>query len=441
MNRIFYTIAFSQFLSSLADNALLIVSIALLVAMQEPDWVSPLLKIFFVFPYVLFAPFVGAFADSRPKGQVMLISNILKASGCSLILFGVHPLLGYGIVGIGAALYAPAKYGILSELLPPDKLVAANGWMEGLIIASIIFGTLFGGFLISDYLNYVFQQLNVDFSGNEISSSAAIAIYLISIIYVAAALLNVPLLKVGFCYQKFNLHCGNLVREFTTCFIGLWRDQLGKLSLAVTTLFWGAGATLQFIMLKWAEYALHMNLAESAALQAVSAIGVAGGAVYAACKVPLTGSTKVLPYGALMGLVVCLMGMYNDELLPPIVLLQIHSIQLTLNDLPAYFLLIVLGWLSGYFVVPMNALLQHRGHALMSTGQSIAVQGFSENLAVLFMLLVYSILLWLNLSLPDIIIGFGVTVFIAMLLIMYQHFVANSSSLNTSKKSYDLESN
>jgi hypothetical protein len=290
-------------------------------------------------------------------------------------------------------------------------------------------------------LNYVFQQLNVDFSGNEISSSAAIAIYLIAIIYVAAALLNVPLLKVGFCYQKFNLHCVNLVREFTTCFVDLWRDQLGKLSLAVTTLFWGAGATLQFIMLKWAEYALHMNLAESAALQAVSAIGVAGGAVYAACKVPLTGSTKVLPYGALMGLVVCLMGMYNDDLFPPIVLLQIHSIQLTLNVLPAYFLLIVLGWLSGYFVVPMNALLQHRGHALMSTGQSIAVQGFSENLAVLFMLLIYSILLWLNLGLSVIIIGFGATVFIAMLLIMYQHFVAKSSSLNTGKKSYNLESN
>ena len=177
-------------------------------------------------------------------------------------------------------------------------------------------------------------------------------------------------------------------------------------------------------MLKWAEYALYMNLSESAALQAVSAIGVAGGAVYAACKVSLRRSTSVLPCGALMGLVVCLMGMYSDELLPPIVLFQIQSIQLSLNDLPAYFLLMLLGWLSGYFVVPMNALLQHRGHALMPTGQSIAVQGFSENLAVLFMLLVYSILLWLDLSLPVIIIGFGTTVFLAMLLIMYQHFSA-----------------
>jgi hypothetical protein len=430
MNRIFYTIAFSQFLSSLADNALLIVSIALLVAMQEPDWVSPLLKICFVIPYVLFAPFVGAFADSRPKGQVMLISNVLKASGCGLMLFGIHPLLGYGIVGIGAALYAPAKYGILTELLPSDKLVAANGWMEGLIIGSIIFGTLLGGFLISDFLHDFFPLSNLDFMRADISSSVAIAIYLISAIYTSAALLNVPLLKLGFCYQKLNLHCGNLMRDFSTCFISLWRDRLGKLSLTVTTLFWGAGATLQFLMLKWAEYALHMNLSESAALQAVSAIGVAAGAVYAACKVSLKNSANVLPYGVLMGLVVCLMGMYNDELLPPIILFQMHSIQLSLNDLPAYFLLVLLGWLSGYFVVPMNALLQHRGHSLMATGQSIAVQGFSENLAVLFMLLVYSILLWVNISLPFIIVGFGGAVFLVMVLIAYQYFGPKKSALN-----------
>jgi len=422
MNRIFFTIAFSQFLSSLADNALLIVSIALLVSMQEPDWVSPLLKMSFVIPYVLFAPFVGAFADSRPKGQVMLISNILKAGGCVVMLFGIHPLLGYGIVGIGAALYAPAKYGILTELLPSDKLVAANGWMEGLIIGSIIFGTLLGGFLISDFMYDFFMQFKLDFIRDDISSSAAIAIYLITAIYGLAASLNLPLLKVGFCYQKLNLHCGNLIKEFSTCVVILWRDHLGMLSLAVTTLFWGAGATLQFIMLKWAENALHMNLSESAALQAISAIGVAAGAVYAACKVSLKDSTNVLPYGALMGLVVCFMGMYNDELLPQIVLIQMHLVQLTLNDLPAYFLLLILGCLSGYFVVPMNALLQHRGYALMSTGQSIAVQGFSENVSVLFMLLVYSILLWLDLSLPLIIIGFGTTVFLAMLLIMYQNF-------------------
>jgi hypothetical protein len=179
-------------------------------------------------------------------------------------------------------------------------------------------------------------------------------------------------------------------------------------------------------MLKWAESALNMNLAESASLQAVSAVGVAGGAVYAACKVSLKDSTDVLPCGALMGLVVCLMGMYSNDLLPSITLFEIYSTQLTLNNLPAYFLLILLGWLSGYFVVPMNALLQHRGHALMSTGQSIAVQGFSENLSVLLMLLIYAILLWLNLSLTLVIVGFGLTVFLMMLLIMYENFRMNA---------------
>jgi MFS family permease len=433
MNRIFYTIAFSQFLSSLADNALLIVSIALLVSIQEPNWVSPLLKISFVLPYIVFAPFVGAFADSRPKGQVMLISNLLKAGGCILMLFGIHPLLSYGIVGIGAALYAPAKYGILTELLPSDKLVAANGWMEGLIIASIIFGTLLGGFLISDFLNQFYRLTNLDFIKSQISNSLEIAIYVVSIIYIAASLLNLPLIQIGFRHQKFNSHLGRLVREFSTCFLGLWHDRLGRLSLSVTTLFWGAGATLQFVMLKWAENALHMNLAESASLQAVSAVGVAGGAVYAACKVSLKDSAKVLPYGALMGLVVCLMAIYNDDLLPPFALFEINSTQFTLNYLPAYILLILLGWLSGYFVVPMNALLQHRGHALMSTGQSIAVQGFSENLSILFMLLIYAILLWLNLSLTFIILGFGLSVFFAMLLIMYGNLKMSTQELRANK--------
>ncbi|MBU3620373.1 lysophospholipid transporter LplT [Polynucleobacter sp. CS-Odin-A6] len=430
MNRTFYTVAISQFLSSLADNALLIVSIALLVAMQEPDWVSPLLKISFVVPYVLFAPFVGAFADSRPKGQVMLISNLLKVCGCSLILFGTHPLLGYGIVGVGAALYAPAKYGILTELLPKDKLVAANGWMEGLIIASIIFGTLLGGFLISDYLYQILLQQNSELFMSHIQSSGDIAIHLISIIYLIAAILNVPLLNFGTRYQKLTLNCGDLLNNFSNCFRNLWLDRLGKISLIVTTLFWGAGATLQFIMLKWAEYALGMNLAQSAALQAISAIGVALGAVYAACRVSLQNSTNVLPYGALMGLVVCLIGMYNNELLPPTILVQVDFIKIVLNELPAYCLLILLGWLSGYFVVPMNALLQYRGYALMSTGQSIAVQGFSENISILVMLFIYSVLLWLNLSLTLIIIGFGLFVFLSMLFIMYGNSKAEGEDLN-----------
>jgi MFS family permease len=422
MNRIFYVVASSQFISSLADNALLIASIALLLQMSEPSWFSPALKIFFVIPYVIFAPFVGAFADSRPKGQVMLVSNILKTGGCILIVFGLHPLLGYGIVGIGAALYAPAKYGILVELLPADKLVAANGWMEGLIIASIIFGTLLGGFLISDTLNQSLVKFAPEVLQTGLYSLIEIAICFISCLYLLAALLNLSIVNVGLTFNKLKLDYQFLIKEFAVCLITLSRDHLGRLSLMVTTLFWGAGATLQFIMLKWAQSALHMNLAESAALQAVSAIGVAAGAVYAACSVSLRDSTKVLPYGAMMGFVVCVMAIYHDGLLPPTVIFNLSSIAFTLNHLPAYILLMLLGYLSGYFVVPMNALLQSRGYALMSTGQSIAAQGFCENIAVLLMLLIYSALLWFDVSLPLIILGFGGSVTVLTLLILYQHF-------------------
>jgi MFS family permease len=422
MNRVFYVVASSQFLSSLADNALLIASIALLVQMSEPGWFSPALKIFFVVPYVIFAPFVGAFADSRPKGQVMLVSNILKTGGCILIVFGLHPLLGCGIVGIGAALYAPAKYGILVELLPSDKLVAANGWMEALIIAAIIFGTLLGGFLISDTLNQSLVKFTPELLQTGSYGLTEIAICFIACLYLIAAFLNLPIFNVGLTFNKLKLDYKFLLKEFAVCLTALSRDHLGKLSLMVTALFWGAGATLQFIMLKWAQYALHMNLAESAALQAVSAIGVAAGAVYAACTVSLKSSTKVLPYGAMMGFVVCAMAIYHDGLLPPTVIFSLPSIALTLNHLPAYILLMLLGYLSGYFVVPMNALLQSRGYALMSTGQSIAAQGFCENIAVLLMLLIYSALLWFDLSLPLIILGFGGSVTVLTLLIMYQYF-------------------
>ncbi|HAT39938.1 MAG TPA: lysophospholipid transporter LplT, partial [Polynucleobacter sp.] len=149
MNCSFYTIMAAQFFSSLADNALLIAAIALLAQLHAPAWMTPLLKLFFVWSYVLLAAFVGAFADSRPKGNVMFITNTIKFAGCVAMLFGSHPLLSYAIVGLGAAAYSPAKYGILMELLPPEKLVAANGWIEGLTVSSIILGAVLGGVLIS----------------------------------------------------------------------------------------------------------------------------------------------------------------------------------------------------------------------------------------------------------------------------------------------------
>jgi hypothetical protein len=421
MNRSFYTIMAAQFFSSLADNALLIAAIALLIQLDAPDWMTPLLKLFFVLSYVLLAAFVGAFADSRPKGNVMFITNTIKFVGCAVMLFGSHPLLSYAIVGLGAAAYSPAKYGILTELLPPERLVAANGWIEGLTVGSIILGTVLGGVLISVGVSSRLLGLDLPIIETGIDTPAEAAILIIMMIYIIAALINLKIPDTGARYVAQKTNPIELIQDFAHCFRTLWNDRLGQISLAVTTLFWGAGATLQFIVLKWAEVALNMSLSQGAILQAISAVGVAGGAVWAASRIPLKQSLRVLPYGVVMGLVVCVMAIYHIDMIPPIVLVEFDKMKLTLNLIPPYALLILVGWLAGYFVVPMNALLQHRGHVLLSAGHSIAVQNFNENLSVLSMLMLYALLIWLDVPVPYVITGFGLSVSIIMILIMRRH--------------------
>ena len=421
MNRSFYIIMAAQFFSSLADNALLIAAIALLAQLNAPAWMTPLLKLFFVLSYVLLAAFVGAFADSRPKGNVMFITNTIKFVGCVVMLFGSHPLFSYAIVGLGAAAYSPAKYGILTELLPPEKLVAANGWIEGLTVGSIILGTVLGGVLISASVSQSLLSIDIPNMTTGIDTPAESAILIIMMIYVIAALINLKIPDTGARYVSQKTNPIELIKDFSICFKTLWNDRLGQISLAVTTLFWGAGATLQFIVIKWAQVALHMTLSQGAILQAISAVGVAGGAVWAAWRVPLRKSLNVLPYGIVMGIVVCIMAIYNSDMLPNTTLFTIGKFQISLNLIPAYFLLVLVGSLAGYFVVPMNALLQHRGHVLMSAGHSIAVQNFNENISVLAMLAIYSLLIWLDLPVQSVIIGFGLVVSIIMWLVIKRH--------------------
>mgnify|MGYP003344562352 FL=1 len=270
----FYTIMAAQFFSSLADNALLIAAIALLYQLQAPAWMTPLLKLFFVLSYVVLAAFVGAFADSRPKGNVMFWTNSIKIVGCLAMLFSAHPLMAYAIVGFGAAAYSPAKYGILTELLPPEKLVAANGWIEGLTVGSIILGTVFGGMLISNQLSTFLLAFDLPVINTSIDTAPEAAICVIAFIYLIAAAFNLKIPDTGAVYPQQETNPIRLVKDFEHCFRTLWTDRLGQISLAVTTLFWGAGATLQFIVLKWAESALGMNLSEGAILQAVVAFGV-----------------------------------------------------------------------------------------------------------------------------------------------------------------------
>jgi MFS family permease len=401
----FYTIMAAQFFSSLADNALLVAAIALLRAMHEPAWMTPALKQCFVVSYVILAPLVGAFADSMPKGRVMLITNGIKVVGCLLMLFALHPLLAYAIVGFGAAAYSPAKYGILTELLPPKQLVVANGWIEGTTVASIILGVLLGGALISPRVStYLlgFDIPHVDL-GIETAPEAAIGVIVVS--YLIAALFNWFIPDTGVDHRIPSRNPLFLVQEFTHCFWLLWRDKLGQISLATTTLFWGAGATLQFIVIEWAASSLGFNLSQASYLQGVVAIGIAGGAIMAARMVSLRGAVGVIPLGIAMGVIVTTM--------------------ILVRALPvAVVLMVLIGGLAGFFVVPMNALLQHRGHVLMGAGHSIAVQNFNENIGILVMVGLYAVMVRLGLSINTVILLFGLFVAGTMMLVRLRH-IAN----------------
>ncbi len=416
MKKGFYWIMAAQFFSSLADNALLIAAIALLVQLKAPGWMTPLLKFFFTVSYVLLGPFVGGFADSLQKGRVMLITNLVKLGGLLLMLVGTHPLWSYAVVGLGAAAYSPAKYGILTELLPPQQLVAANGWIEGTTVGSIILGTVLGGLLVSgraaDWLLALAPLRVLSLHG-----AADAALVVIAVVYVVAALCNLRIPDTGARYPHQTAHPLRQVVEFAHCMRVLWGDKLGQISLAVTTLFWGAGATLQFIVIKWAEAALGLDLSNAAVLQATVAFGIALGAMFAATRVPLRNSLRVLPVGMGMGAVCMIVALYSRGAMPELQL-AIGHLQLPLYLLVAGAFMVLIGAMAGYFVVPMNALLQHRGYVLLSAGHSIAVQNFNENLSVLAMLGMYSLLIGLNLPVRSTMLLFGAFILGSMWLVM-----------------------
>jgi len=387
----FYIIMAAQFFSSLADNALLVAAIALLMQADAPTWLTPYLKFFFVVSYVLLAPYVGAFADRLPKGHVMFIANTVKILGCVVMLWGANPLLAYAIVGLGAAAYSPAKYGILTEYLPHRKLVVANGWIEGLTVASILLGTVLGGVLIHVKISGVLLHFDLPLIDTPIDTPAEAAIALIVAVYAIAALFNLQVPRTGVSLKPLPSHPIATLKDFSRCIVHLWKDRLGQISLAVTTLFWGAGATLQFIVIEWARATLGFDLSKAAILQGVTALGIAIGAVLASLWVALDRSVRVIPLGIAMGLIVVSMNFVTDVRI-------------------AVGLMILIGGLAGFFVVPMNALLQHRGHHLVGAGRSIAVQNFNENTSILIMIALYSFLLHRGFSIYVVITGFGLFV-------------------------------
>jgi len=404
LNSGFYIIMAAQFFSSLADNALLVAAIALLMQSDVPSWMTPYLKFFFVVSYVVLAPYVGALADRLPKGQVMFIANTIKIAGCILMLWGTDPLVAYAVVGLGAAAYSPAKYGILTEYLPHRLLVMANGWIEGLTVASILLGTVLGGVLIHARVSGVLLHLDFPFIDTPIDTPAEAAIAVIAIVYAVAALFNLQVPRTGVAMKPLPTHPVETLKDFARCVGHLWRDRLGQISLAVTTLFWGAGATLQFIVIEWARAALGFDLSRAAILQGVTAVGIAIGAVLASMWIALDRSVRVIPLGVAMGLVVIAMNFVTQVWI-------------------AVALMVLIGALAGFFVVPMNALLQHRGHHLVGAGRSIAVQNFNENTSILVMISLYSMLLHVGHSIYVVVYVYGGFIATMMLLVQwwYRH--------------------
>ncbi len=402
MKKGFYTIMSAQFFSSLADNALFVAAVELLKTSGAGEWQRAALVPMFALFYVVLAPFVGAFADAIPKGKVMFISNAIKVVGCLMMLFGTHPLLAYAVVGLGAAAYSPAKYGILTELLPPSQLVKANGWIEGLTIGSIIMGVLLGGQLVGKVISVHLLQIDFPWIETGIDTAPEAAIASLISLYVIAAVFNLRIPRTEAPLQPIAHSLIALVRDFSHCNARLWNDRLGQISLATTTVFWGASSNLRYIVLAWAAAALHYDTTHASSLVGVVAVGTAVGAVLASGFMKLDRATGVLPLGVGMGLLVITMNAISNVWI-------------------AAPFLIMLGGMGGFLAVPMNALLQHRGHNLMGAGRSIAVQNFNEQAAVLGFGAFYTGMTRLGLSAFGAITVFGLVVAATMWLIGRWH--------------------
>ncbi|MFM2056757.1 MAG: hypothetical protein RLY71_1142 [Pseudomonadota bacterium] len=394
----------AQLCSALADNALLIVTIALLQARGLPGWWAPLLKFGFTLSYVLLAPWVGPLADAFPKGRLMVWMNGVKVLGVLALLAGVPPVLAFTVVGFGAAAYAPAKYGLITELVAPQRLVAANGWLEVSVVCAALLGTVVGGLLVSPWLlglgwvGATSQWLPLPVGA---AGGLSVSLLILLLIYALAGLLNLGVPDSGARYPAAALHPLQLVREFRQANRTLWRDGDGGLSLAVTTIFWGVGATLQFAVLRWAADVLRLPLDRAAYLQAAVAVGVMAGAAAAGGWVPLRHARRMLGAGVVLGL-----------------LMTLVAVVTTLAW--AVPLLVLVGAVGGLMVVPLNALLQHRGCQLLSAGRSVAVQGFNENASVLAMLAVYAGLLALELPIVMLISGLGLLIALAMAALIWR---------------------
>lgn len=359
----------AQFLSAFGDNALLFAILALMKAQFYPDWSQPVLQMVFVGAYIVLAPFVGQFADSFAKGRVMMVANAMKLIGAAAICVGINPFIGYILVGIGAAAYSPAKYGILGELTTGDKLVKANGLMESSTIAAILIGSMAGGVLADWHV--------------------LAALVVCAVVYAGAVVANLFITPLPAARPGQSWRFGAMTGSFFAACKTLWHNPETRFSLVGTSLFWGAGVTLRFLLVLWVPVALGItDNATPTYLNAMVAVGIVAGAGAAAKLIRLETVARCMPAGILLGVVVIVFALQ-------------HAL------LPAYALLFLLGVCGGFFVVPLNALLQERGKRSVGAGNAIAVQNLGENSAMLIMLGLYSLAVMVGIPVVGVGIGFG----------------------------------
>jgi len=397
----FYLIS-AQFASGLADNALLILGIAFLHEQGYPGWWAPLLKFSFTLSYVFLAPLMGPLADAFSKAKLMACMNALKVVGVAFIFTNFHPVLAFGIAGMAASAYAPAKYGLVTETVPAEKLVKANGWLEVTVVMAVILGTACGGLLVASKSYVWMSTLNLSFIellGLSLETQYAGPLLSLIVIYSIAGLLNFGIPNLNIRYAQESMRPVALFKNFIQSNRILWQDPVGKLSLAVTTLFWGIGAVVQFAVLLWAKEALNMPLEKASLLQAVVAFGVIFGAGIAGHYVALQNAYKVLPLGLWLGL-------------------SLPALAFSTSLWIAIPLMLITGFAGGMLMVPMNALLQNRGYTLLTAGRSIAVQGFNENASVMIMLGIYSGLLALELPLQWVMVFMGTVMSLGIIYLM-----------------------
>ncbi|NUF50567.1 lysophospholipid transporter LplT [Gilliamella sp. ESL0250] len=359
----------AQFFSAFADNAIFFAILAFIKNLHYPAWSQSVLQISFVLPFIILSPFVGQFADSMSKGKAMMISNSIKLLGAGCICLNISPFAGYFLVGVGAAAYSPAKYGILGELTTGDNLVKANGLIEASTIAAILLGSLAGGHI---------ADINV-----------SISILICVLMYGLAIIANLFIPKLPAARQNIPWQFIGMVKDFANTIKIIFADKHVLFTLLGTSLFWGAGITLRFLLISWVPAILNIHdNATPTNLNAIVAIGIVIGAGLASTFISINNTLRCIPAGIMMGIAVI-------------------AFTLQSNIISSYILLIIIGALGGFFLVPLNAFIQKIGKDLVGAGSVISVQNLSEYTAMMLMLGLYTLAVYLNLSVITIGVGFG----------------------------------